>query len=48
MDSLVRCLHDLATKLIVGKIINKFDKKCKYYILGKGALIYLFTYLLIN
>ena len=48
MDSLVRCLHDLATKLIVGKIMYKFNKKCKFYILGQGSihlLTYLFFYL---
>ena len=26
--------HDLATKLIVGKIMYKFDKQCRFYILG--------------
>ena len=42
MNSLLRCLHDLAMELIVGKIMYKSDKQCKFYILGKGALIYLF------
>ena len=46
MDSLVKCLHDLATKLIVGKIMYKFNKKCKFYILGQGST-HLFTYLFI-
>ena len=33
--------HDLATKLVVGKIMYKFDKQCRF---GKGALIYLFIF----
>ena len=41
MNSLLRCLHDLATELIVGKIMYKSDKQCKFYILGKGST-YLF------
>ena len=48
MNCLLRCLHDLATKLIVGKIMYKFDKQCKFYILGQGnpyVFIY-FVYLL--
>ena len=46
MNSLLRCLHDLATELIVGKIMYKFDKQCKFYILGQGST-YLFIYLFI-
>ena len=34
--------HDLATKLVVGKIMYKFDKQCRFW--GKGALIYLFIF----
>ena len=34
MNCLLRCLHDLVTKLIVGKIMYKFDKLCKFYIFG--------------
>ena len=34
-------MHDLATELIVGKIMYKFDKQCKLYILGQGST-YLF------
>ena len=45
MNSLLRCPHDLATELIVGKIMYKFDKQCKFYILGQGST-YLFIYLL--
>ena len=45
MNSLLRCLHDLATELIVGKIMYKFEKQCKFYILGWGST-YLFIYLL--
>ena len=45
MNSLLRCLHDLATELIVGKIMYKSDKQCKFYILGQGST-YLFIYLL--
>ena len=29
--------HDLAMTLIVGKIIHKFDKQCRFYILGQGS-----------
>ena len=29
-------------ELIVGKIMYKFHKQCKFYILGQGQLIYLF------
>ena len=43
MTSLLRCLHDLAMKLIVGEIMYKFDKQCKFYILGQGST-YLFIY----
>ena len=46
MNSLLRCLHDLATELIVGKMMHKFDKQCKFYILGQGST-YLFIYLFI-
>ena len=35
--------HDLATKLIVGKMMYKFDKQCRFYNLGQGS-IYLFIY----
>ena len=36
--------HDLATRgLIVGKIMYKFDKQCRFYILGQGST-YLFIY----
>ena len=36
--------HDLATcGLIVGKIMYKFDKQCRFYILGQGST-YLFIY----
>ena len=35
--------HDLAMTLIVGKIIHKFDKQCRFYILGQGST-YLFSY----
>ena len=45
MNSLLRCLHDLATELIVGKIMYKSDKQFKPYILGQGST-YLFIYLL--
>ena len=45
MNSPLRCLYDLATELIVGKIMYKFDKQCKFYILGQGST-YLFIYLL--
>ena len=45
MNSLLRCLHDLATELIVGKMMHKFDKQYKFYILGQGST-YLFIYLL--
>ena len=49
MNSLLRCLHDLATELIVGIIVYKFDKQCKFYILGarEHLFIYLFIYLFI-
>ena len=43
MNSLLRCLHDLATELIVGKIMYKSDKQFKFYILGQGST-YLFIY----
>ena len=46
MNYLLRCLHDLATEVIVGKIMYKFDKQCKLYILGQGST-YLFIYLFI-
>ena len=49
MNSLLRSLHDLAVELILGKIMYKFDKQCKFYILGQGStylFIYLFIYLL--
>ena len=46
MNSLLRSLHDLATELILGKIMYKFDKQCKFYILGQGST-YLFIYLFI-
>ena len=46
MNSPLRSLHDLAMKLIVGKIMYKFDKQCKLYILGQGST-YLFIYLFI-
>ena len=36
--------HDLATKLIVGKIMYKFDKQCRFCILRQGST-YLFIYL---
>ena len=37
--------HDLATRgLIVGEIMYKFDKQCRFYILGQGST-YLFIYL---
>ena len=42
MKYLLRCLDDLAMELIVGKIMYKLDKQCKFYILGQGQLIYLF------
>ena len=45
MNYLLRCLDDLAMELIVGKIMYKFDKQCKFYILGQGST-YLFIYLL--
>ena len=45
MNSLLRSLHDLAMELILGKIMYKFDKQCKFYILGQGST-YLFIYLL--
>ena len=52
MNSLLRCLHDLATELIVGKIMYKFDKQCKFYILGQGNtysfIYFLFFILLLN
>ena len=35
--------HDLATKLIVGKTTHKFDKQCRFYILGQGST-YLFIF----
>ena len=35
--------HDLATKLIVGKMMYKFDKQCRFYNLGQGST-YLFIY----
>ena len=38
--------HDLATKLVVGKIMYKFDKQCRFW--GKGALIYLFFIILLK
>ena len=44
MNSLLRSLHDLATELIVGKIMYKFDKQGKFYILGQEST-YLFIYL---
>ena len=47
MNSLLRCLHDLATELIVGKIMYKSDKECKFYILGQGStysFLYFFIY----
>ena len=34
-----------ATELIVGKIMYKLDKQCKFYILGQGST-YLFIYVL--
>ena len=43
MNSPLRCLFDLATELIVGKIMYKFDKQCKFYILGQGST-YSFIY----
>ena len=43
MNSLLRCLHDLTTELIVGKIMYKSDKQCKFYILGQGST-YLFIF----
>ena len=46
MNSLLRRLHDLATELIVGKMMHKFDKQCKFYILGQRST-YLFIYLFI-
>ena len=46
MNSLLRCLHDLATELIVGKVMYKSDKQCKFYILGQAST-YLFIYLFI-
>ena len=46
MNSLLRSLHDLAMELILGKIMYKFDKQCKFYILGQGST-YLFIYLFI-
>ena len=49
MNSLFRCLHDLAMELIVGKMMYKFEKQCKFYILGQGStylFVYLFIYLL--
>ena len=46
MNSLLRSLHDLATELILGKVMYKFDKQCKFYILGQGST-YLFIYLFI-
>ena len=35
--------HDLATKLIVGKIMFRFNDQCRFYILGQGST-YLFIY----
>ena len=35
--------HDLATKLVVGKITYKFDKQCRFYILGHRST-YLFIF----
>ena len=46
MNYLLRCLDDLAMELIVGKIMYKLDKQCKFYILGQGST-YLFIYLFI-
>ena len=43
MNYLLRCLDDLAMELIVGKIMYKLDKQCKFYILGQGST-YLFIY----
>ena len=43
MNYLLRCLDDLAMELIVGKIMYKLDKQCKFYILGQGS-----TYLSIH
>ena len=53
MNSLLSwCLHDLATELIVGKIMYKYDKHCKFYILGQGStflfICLLFVILLLN
>ena len=42
MDSLLRCLYDLATESIVGKIMYKFDKQCNFYIFVQGST-YLFV-----
>ena len=44
-NSFLRCLHDLATELIVGNTMYKSDKQCKFYILGQGST-HLFIYLL--
>ena len=52
MNYLLRCLDDLATELIVGKIMCRLDKQCKFYILGQGStylfIHYLFFILLLN
>ena len=48
INSLLRCVHDLATELIVGKIMYKFDKQYKLYILGQGSTYLLFFILLLN
>ena len=37
MNYLLRCLDDIATELIVGKIMYRLDKQCKFYILGQGS-----------
>ena len=42
MNSPLRCLYDLATELIVGKIMYKFDNSASSIFWGKGALIHLF------
>ena len=35
--------HDLATKLIVGKIMYEFDKQCRFFFGGQGST-YLFIF----
>ena len=47
MNYLLRCLDDLATELIVGKIMYKLDKQCNFYLLGQGST-YLFIHQLLN